>query len=262
MPEQDQPDVLIVDDEALARRGLRMMLRDELGWTRVRDAASGPEAIAAIREKRPDLVLLDIHLGTSNGFSVVEAFDARAMPPVIFVTAYDQYALQAFEAHAVDYLLKPIDPDRLRDAVERAMKLMARDDHAALRRAVDAATQMIADLRAHPAGASAGAERIAVRDGVRTVFLDPDEITHVEAAGNNVRIHSRDHTYTLRSTMDALEERLGGGFIRPRRAVLVRRAVIRACTPLGRGTYAIELDDGTRVTSSRYFRDAIVKLVR
>lgn len=262
MPDAGQLDVLVVDDEPLARRGMRVLLRDEVGLTRVREAASGAEAIASIRDRRPDLIFLDIHLGSSDGFSVIGAIGAHALPPIIFVTAYDRYALQAFEAHAVDYLLKPVDPDRLRDAVERAATLVRRDDHASLQRALDAAARMIADFRAASvADAGRSEAKVAVRDGKRTVFVLREDITWVQAAGNYINVHTRDETYTRRSTLDAFAAEVGVGFIRVRRSLLVRSAFVQSLSPLGRGTYAITLDDGTRLTSSRYFRDQIAPMV-
>jgi two-component system, LytTR family, response regulator len=256
-------DILVVDDEALARRGMRILLDETLDRPIVREASSGQEAVAAIRDRRPDMVFLDVHLGRMDGFGVIESFGRHTLPPVIFVTAHDRYAVRAFEAAAVDYLLKPVDPDRLRDAVARALRTTDRDDRVSLRRAMDSVLEALSTPGAAIAHSPATAGRIAVRSNGRTVFLDRAEIDWVESAGNYVRVHTRgvEEPLTHRSTLDAFADLLGEDFIRIRRSVLLRRAAVRMCEPVGDGSYTIVLDDRTVLTSSRYYRGDLAGLV-
>ena len=254
--------VLIVDDEPLARRGVRELVGELSGIGDVREAPNGTEAVRLIRERRPDLVFLDVQMPRIDGFAVIETIGARAMPPVIFVTAYDEHAVKAFEVHAVDYLVKPIDPDRFRDAVERARRVIAGEGLDALRATlaalVPAVRQAKATLDATAAdsmGAGARVDRrIPVRLRGRVVFVDPLEIDWVESLGNYVRLHGRGRSIRHRATMDEMEAVLGATFVRIRRSVLVRATAILYCEPLGKGSWVVVLHDQTRLTSSRYYR--------
>ena len=259
--------VLIVDDEPLARQGIRELVRALPEVSDIRDAPNGSEAIRLIREQRPDLVFLDVQMPRIDGFGVIEAIGVRNMPPVIFVTAYDEYAVKAFEVHAVDYLVKPIDPDRFRDAVDRARHVATGDALETLRAALAA---VIPAVRAVPMGATASAEsadnrtidrRIPVRTQGRIVFIDPREVDWVEALGNYVRLHARGRSLRHRATMDDMETLLGSGFVRIRRSVLVRATAILYCEPLGKGSWTVVLHDQTRLRSSRYYREQLGTLI-
>jgi two-component system LytT family response regulator len=259
--------VLIVDDEPLARQGIRELVRALPEVSDIREAPNGSEAIRLIREQRPDIVFLDVQMPRIDGFGVIEAIGARNMPPVIFVTAYDEYAVKAFEVHAVDYLVKPIDPDRFRDAIDRARHIVTGDALETLRAALAA---IIPVVRATPAGGeqASGAEasrttdrRIPVRTQGRIVFVDPREIDWVEALGNYVRLHARGRSLRHRATMDEMEALLGAGFVRIRRSVLVRATAILYCEPMGKGSWTVVLHDQTRLTSSRYYREQLGALI-
>jgi two-component system LytT family response regulator len=246
-------DVLIVDDEPLARRGIRDLLGTVPGSTTIREATSGGEGVRMIRERRPDLVLLDVQMPRMDGFGVIETIGVPEMPPVVFVTAYDEHALRAFDAHAVDYLLKPVDPERFRDAIDRARQAIDRDQAAGLRAALAAAT-------AHWHRARAAADppepqrRLAVRHDGRIVFVEPGDIEWVEAQGNYVALHLRDQVLRHRATMEEMEALLGHSFVRIRRSTLIRADAVRYCEPWGKGSFVFVLRDQTRLTSSRYFR--------
>ena len=240
--------VLIVDDEALARRGLRRALEGIPEVEIVGECANGVEAVSAIVEHSPDLVLLDVQMPGLSGFGVIDRVGADAMPPVIFVTAHDRHALKAFEVHALDYVLKPVDPKRLREAVLRAADGAARRTTALERLAGEA-----------PAGPPL--DRIVVRDGDRLLFVETAAIDWIEAAGNYTRLHAGAREHLIRGTLERLAGRLAGRFVRIRRSALINAAAITSLSPYGRGSYSIELRGGARLVSSRHFLAAIRSLL-
>lgn len=254
--------VLVVDDEPLARRGLRREVERLPGWSVVADCATRDEAIAGIATHRPDIVLLDVQLGRSTGFEVIESFGVDDMPPVVFVTAYDRHAVRAFEVHAVDYVLKPVDPERLREALGHAarQRRLAQGPALAerLQRVMDQRSAPVPDDRAGPP-----IERLAVRDGARVMFVAVDQVDWIEAWGNRVRVHASARTHVLRGTMANLQESLGSGrFIRIRRSALVNVRAIEAVEPFGKGTFLVTLRNGTRIVSSRYQLSTLRALLR
>jgi two-component system, LytTR family, response regulator len=237
--------VLVVEDEPPARRRLRSLLQQHADVTIVGEAAHGGEAVDLIQRERPDVVLLDVELPVANGFEVIDAVGASSMPDVIFVTAYDHYAIRAFEVHALDYLLKPVDHERLSIALERArMRLTPRRPGATLGRAMD-------DIRQLPA-----LRRIPVRHADRIVFVEISDIDYVLAEGNYVRVRARGATYLIRETLNAFEAKLRPhGFLRIQRGTLVQRDRIAELQPLFHGEYVVRLKDGTKLTSGRSYRD-------
>ena len=240
--------VLIVDDEPLARRGLRQELERFPGVQVVGESASGAEAVDAVVERRPDLVLLDVQMPGLTGFDVIERVGADVMPAVIFVTAYDKHALRAFEVHAVDYVLKPIDPDRFRDAMDRAWAVVSGARKGAARR-LDA---VVRDGR--PRGvAPASLTRLVVQENGKLFFVDTAAIQWIEAAGNYVRLHAGTRTHVLRGPLTRLAERLGDGFVRIRRSALVNVAAIATLERYGKASYTVTLKGGTALVSSRYY---------
>ena len=258
--------VLIVDDEPVARRGLRRQLAQLAGVTCVGECGGRDEAVAAIRERRPDLVLLDIQLGRGNGFEIVEAIGLDAMPLVVFVTAYDRHAVKAFEVHAIDYVLKPVDPERLRDAIERAASTLS------LQRAVSLADRLEGLLGAlqpttaasEPAAASAS-QRFVVRDAdQRLTLLEIEQIEWFESAGNYVRVHSRGQSYIMRTTMDRVAQRLAARqrFIRVRRSAIVNVRAVASLERYGKSSFVVHLRSGANVISSRFYQPAIRRLLR
>ena len=255
--------VLIVDDEPVARRGLRKQLGTLPGVTCVGECGGRDAAVAAIVERNPDLVLLDIQLGRSTAFDIIEEIGVDAMPLVVFVTAYDRHALKAFEVHALDYVLKPVEPERLREALDRAASMLT------LQRGVSLADRLegLLATRAVPAPATVAERppgRFVVRDGDRLVLLDAARIDWFESAGNYVQVHSTDRVYVMRTTMDRVAERLARSpeFLRVRRSAIVNVRAVATLERYGKSAYAVQLRSGTTIISSRFYQPALRRLVR
>ena len=247
---------IIVDDEALARERLRTMIENEPDIEIVAECSDGAQAVQTIRDQSPDLVFLDVQMPECNGFDVVAQLDPDHMPAVVFVTAHDQFALQAFEVHAVDYLLKPFDRERCRTALRRAMdRIRQKQTH----EWKDRLSALLTDLR--PA-AEEGADRIAVKSSGRVVLIRVPEIDWVEASDNYVNIHVGKASHLHRETMGNMEKQLPAKtFLRISRSVIVNVDRIQELQPLFHGEYAVLLRDGTRLTLSRSHRDKLDKLM-
>lgn len=236
---------LIVDDEPLARRGIRARLA-AAGVETIGECDGGRAAIDAIRELAPDLVFLDVQMPEVDGFAVLNAIGAERMPIVIFVTAFDSHALHAFESHALDYLLKPIDGARFVEALARARERLR--DRAAGARA-NALEAMLADVSRDIAPR---AERIAVRDRGRVAFLDPRDIEWVAADGDYVRIVVGERSYLMRETLSAMAELLRAPrFVRIHRSTIVNVEHIGELRPMPNRELIVVLRDGTKLRSSR-----------
>ena len=242
---------LIVDDEPLARQRLRRLLQDEPDVEIVGECADGGEAVAAIRADKPDLVFLDVQMPVLDGFGVLEAIGLEYLPAIVFVTAYDRYALRAFEYNALDYLLKPFDRDRFRKALERA--------RAHLGRAPDSeeAQQLLGAVDEFKSQGK-GLERLIIKSAGRVFFLRAEEIDWIEAAGNYVRLHVGKETHLLRDTMSSLEARLDPKrFLRIHRSTMVNIERIQEMQPLFHGDYVVILRDGTQLNLSRGYRQRL-----
>lgn len=243
--------VLVVDDEPLARERLTTLLTSEPDVELVGPARDGEEAITAIHDDSPDLVFLDVQMPQMNGFDVIEAVGSDKMPLVIFVTAYDQHALKAFQVRALDYLLKPFDRERFTDALQRARKQLEREETGDLGRRLLA---LVKDLRRD----QPRSDRLVVKSGGRLFFLRADEIDWVEAAGNYVRLHVGPASHLLRETMNAIEGRLDPEkFFRIHRSRIVNMERIQELQPWLNGEYAVLLRTGTRLTLSRGYREKL-----
>ena len=242
---------LIVDDEPLARERLANLLQPLEDIEIVGQCRDGEEAITSIVDLTPDLVFLDVQMPHMNGFDVIEAVGSERMPLVIFVTAYDQHALRAFQVRALDYLLKPFDRERFADALQRARKAIERNETGDLGRRLLA---LVKDLRKD----QPRAERLVVKSGGRLFFLRADEIDWVEAAGNYVRLHVGTTAHLLRETMNAIEGRLDPEkFFRIHRSRIVNMERIQEMQPWLNGEYAVVLRTGTRLTLSRGYREKL-----
>jgi two-component system, LytTR family, response regulator len=243
--------VLVVDDEPLARERLTTLLTAEPDIELVGPARDGEEAITAIHDDSPDLVFLDVQMPQMNGFDVIDAVGSDKMPLVIFVTAYDQHALKAFQVRALDYLLKPFDRERFSDALQRARKQLEREETGDLGRRLLA---LVKDLRRD----QPRSDRLVVKSGGRLFFLRADEIDWVEAAGNYVRLHVGPASHLLRETMNAIEGRLDPEkFFRIHRSRIVNMERIQELQPWLNGEYAVLLRTGTRLTLSRGYREKL-----
>lgn len=247
---------VIVDDEPIARRGLRTQLAAEKDFEIVAECRSGREAVAVIQQTAPDLVFLDVQMPELDGFEVIEAISAERMPAVIFVTAYDKYALRAFDVHAIDYLLKPFDVERFSRALQRARQQVERRSIQDLSQRLKG---LLDDLQTAPTRKYA--ERLVIKTSGRIFFLSTAEIDWIEAADNYVRIHSGRDEHLLRETMSSLEKRLDPDqFMRIHRSRIVNIRRVKELQPLFRGEYEVRLEDGTRLESGRGYRANLQQL--
>jgi two-component system, LytTR family, response regulator len=252
--------VLIADDEPLARLGIRQQLERHRDYRVMAEAGDGDEAARLIREFSPDVVFLDIAMPLLNGFDVVAAVGATNMPAFIFVTAYDQHALKAFEVNAVDYLLKPIDPQRFDEALRRSEERRRTEDAEGVGRRLE---QLMGILENRLAPESSAAhQRIAVREGGRVLLLDADQIDKIEAEGNYLNLSVNGKTHQVLESLQAFLARPGlGSFLRIHRSIAVNRTAVRTIETFGKGTYVLTLRDGTRVLSSYHYRENVAALV-
>jgi len=246
--------LLIVDDEPLIRSGLRSELSKFAEIEVVGECQDGHSAIAAISAHKPDLVLLDVQLGDCSGLDVVREIGAENMPMVIFVTAYDEYAVRAFELNAVDYLLKPFDEQRLRLSVDRARERWAAKSRGPV------SLQLQALLNA---ASASWPERFVVRDGERYEFVPVESLDWVESANNYVQLHCGAKTHLMLETLTGLEKKLDPRkFVRIHRGRIVNVSRIRAAHVMMNGVYELELHGGLRLATGRQFRDAVQSLMR
>ncbi|HEX2209372.1 MAG TPA: LytTR family DNA-binding domain-containing protein [Longimicrobium sp.] len=245
---------LIVDDEPPARAEVRRVLATQPDVEVVGECANGAQAIQRIREDPPDVVFLDIQMPEVTGFGVLQAVGAHAMPLVVFITAYEEHALRAFEAHALDYLLKPYDEARLLAALDRVRARLRGPE----RRDDDVRLQALeAFLRQAPRGSYP--EVFAIRAGERYQVVRVDDIRWIEAEGSYVRLHLDAGDRLMRQSISEMEQTLldPARFIRIHRGAIVNLSRIVAVEPLGRSEYSVVLDDGAQVTCSRGYRNQL-----
>jgi two-component system LytT family response regulator len=243
-----------VDDEPLARERIRTLLADSPDWAVAAECRDGLEAVAAIERERPDLVFLDIQMPELDGFEVLDAL-GPTVPAIIFVTAFDEFALRAFEVSAVDYLLKPIDPTRFQQALDRVRTRMSA-------KVQDASVQLeqlvqLWRTRQHLA------TRFVVRDGGTISFVKVEDVDWIDAAGNYVRLHVAGRAYLVRDTMKAVEARLDPAtFVRVHRSAIVNIDRVSALEPYFHGEYVVIMRDGARLTSSRSHSERLRALLK
>ena len=259
---------LIVDDEQLARRGLELRLARREDVEVVGFAANGREAIAAIQTLKPDVVFLDIQMPEMDGFSVVAALPTEQSPAVVFVTAYDRYAVQAFQANALDYVLKPIDEDRLDECLQRVRGLLEQ------RQAVEQRAGLLSLLceltgdspleieeaigTAESPGSQRYLQRLAVKEGRRVIRLDVKKIDWIDAAGDYMCVHADGRTHVLRGTMKRLEAVLNPlWFQRIHRSTIVNIHRVKELRPHMNGEYFLLLPDGVELKLSRNYKDKL-----
>jgi two-component system LytT family response regulator len=266
--------VLIVDDEEIGRRRIARLLSEEADVEIVGECADGQQAVAVIRQRAPDVLFLDVQMPGLDGFGVLRALEGERLPATIFVTAYEQYALKAFEVFALDYLLKPFDTDRFRAAFRRARELVERESSAERsERLVRLLERLSADQRqleelaatARTGGLRRGAylDRLMVKSGGRVFFIKVDEIDWIEAAGNYVRLHVGKDALLVRESMAAMEEKLDPAqFARMHRSTIVNLDRIKEMQPWFTGEYTVLLRDGTQLKLSRWYRDKLEERMR
>ena len=249
---------VIVDDEEPARELLRAFLSDWPEIVVTGEASDGPSALQLVRNSSPDLLFLDVQMPGMSGLDVIAKLDPRKMPLVVFVTAYDQYAIKAFELSACDYLLKPFDARRLGTSIQR---VIARRREAGVASSAEAIEELLRIAAVRPA------QRFAVKVDGRHVFVDPNDVEWVEAIGKECRIYllgagASGGPLTVRESMQSLEARLERGtFLRVHRSAIVNSRQIREVQPWFRGDYVIILKRGTRVVSGKTYRHVVRALL-
>lgn len=256
--------IVLADDERPAREGLRLRLDGREGFEVVGEAASGKAALAAVETHAPDLLFLDVRMPDLNGFEVLQRIPAARRPHVVFVTAYDRYAIRAFEMHALDYLLKPVAPKRLDEALERArtahtQRLAARTLEA-LARGMRAGDDLPgADAPARPAVGGPPLDRITVRDGARYRVVPIETVRWIEACGNYVTLHTGGRGLLHRATLQEMEKRLPPRrFARIHRGAIVNVSEVAEIHPLSHGDYTVVLKDGSQLRMTRKHRDSLL----
>jgi two-component system, LytTR family, response regulator len=250
---------IIADDEHLARKKLRLLLGSEPGVQVVAECEDGQQTIGAVRAHKPDLLLMDVRMPDVDGFEVLLQLTADEMPVVVFTTAYDQFAVRAFEAHAMDYLLKPFERERLHLAIERARAELLKSHNRDL-------TNRILDLLAtngEPKTNSKPPEdRMVIRAGGKVVFLDLAEVDWIEAAANYVKLNVGKESYLLREGIGRVSERLDPGrFVRIHRSVIVNVSKIKELQPCDSGEYIAVLRNGKELSCSRGYRAELQRLI-
>lgn len=246
---------IIVDDEYLAREGIRLLLESDPEIDVVGEAGNGPDAVEAIRRLEPDLAFLDIQMPGMNGFDVLAQLSPDSLPAAVFVTAYDQYALRAFEVHALDYLLKPYDDDRFFEALEKAKKQLRMVE-------VSALSERLLGLLESYEPPKKRINRLAIKSSGRVVFLDVEDIDWIEAADYYVQLHVGEKTYLHRQSMTSLEKQLDPeSFLRIHRSAIVHRDRIRELRHQGRRELVVVLDGGVELKVARSQRDKVQSIL-
>lgn len=262
---------IIVDDETLARRGLKIRLENIEDIEIIAECSNGREALSAVEEHNPDLLFLDIQMPGLDGFDVVRKLQGDDMPLVVFVTAFDQYAIEAFEVHAVDYVLKPIDDQRLETAIQRVREHLAQSESENQKKRL---MDLISNLTGHsPAkindmlesgevASETYPEKIAIKDRGETTLVPAKDIAWVEAAGDYMCIHANDQVHVLRSTMKELVKKLNPNeFQRVHRSTIVNiNQIEKVCSHIN-GEYFLILKGGARLKMSRSYRDKIKHII-
>jgi two-component system LytT family response regulator len=254
----EQLRIVIVDDEPPAARCIKQLLAPCENYVVVGECNDGACAIRTIAEEEPDIVLLDIHLPDMTGFDVIAEIGVSQMPLVIFATAFDHYAVRAFEAHAVDYLLKPVSGPRLFAALDRAAQRLResrRDDF-------EAHLRQVLDQMSSSGGGRDSSARIKVRGRDGVYFVPTEAIDRVEVSRNHLTIHAGRERHIMRDTMDNMERRLPHTrFLRVHRAAIVNLDRVRAIQPWFHGDYVVIMQDGTKVTTGRRYREKVRALL-
>ena len=264
---------LVVDDESLAREALLVMLDGDPEMEVIGECRNGKEAVTVIREQSPDVVFLDIQMPEMDGFQVVEEVGARQMPVTVFVTAYDKYALRAFEAHALDYLLKPFDHDRFNSTLQRAKTFVRQQKLGEISESLFA---MLQDMKLNTGESPTNADnrkperaaqkelidRVVIKSGGRIYFLKIEDIDWVEGAGDYLNLHSSNQTHLIRETMGNFQAKLDPRkFLRIHRSTIVNIERIKDIQPLFKGEYLITLTSGLRLKASRGYRPELQALL-
>lgn len=242
---------VIVDDEPNARKMIRTLLSKEKDFEVVAECKDGEKAIKAIETLRPDLVFLDVQMPGADGFDVLLSLNLEKLPVVVFVTAYDKYAVRAFKVHALDYLLKPFDDERFSDALDRVREEMKKNR-------VDDMHQRLKALISTVKSDRIASDRLLIKSAGRITFLPQDKIDWIEAAGNYLQIHVGKETHLVRGSVTSMEEKLlQDRFVRIHRSTIVNFDRVKEMTPSHRGEFEVVLVSGERLALSRRYREKV-----
>ena len=242
---------LIVDDEPLARMRIKSLLAHDQSVDVIGECSDGSKAVSSISELAPDLVFLDVQMPAMDGFEVIKTIGAEQMPTVIFVTAYDQYALKAFEVNAIDYLLKPFDRRRFQKTLERAKAMIRGLQNGNVNNQL---LSLLGDLRRE----QETPDRFVIRSGGRVVFLKVEEIDWMRTVGNYVRLQVGRDSHLMRETMSGMEAKLNPDrFMRVHRSTIVNLDRVKEVQPWAKGEYVVIMRDGTRLVMSRRYRERL-----
>jgi len=255
-PTVEKISILLVDDEDLARQRIRALLTKRTDFEIAGECATGTEAVKAIRAMKPDIVLLDVQMPELDGFDVISEVGAHNMPTVIFATAFDDYAIDAFEVGAVDYLLKPVDEERFNRTLDRAAKRFRESSDGSTATQISALLRKISSL-------STSTGRFAVKVHGKVLFLDPAEIYWIQARDDVARVHLAESAYDVREPLSHLEARLpANSFLRVHRSVIVNTSHVRAAEPFDQGDQMLILRNGKRITTGRSYRKVVQDFLR
>ncbi|MCI0694078.1 LytTR family DNA-binding domain-containing protein [candidate division KSB1 bacterium] len=242
---------LIADDEPLARKGVQAMLKGEADVAIIGESADGLQTVAAIQEKSPDLVFLDVQMPGLDGFGVIEQVGVENVPVVIFVTAYDLHALRAFQVHAIDYLLKPLNAERFHIALGRARALLQQQQFAEVNEKLTSLLNTLRANRAYP-------ERFIIKSLGSIEVVKVSDLDWIEAEGDYVRLHAQGKSHLLREKISALETQLDPAvFVRIHRSIIVRLDRIATLKPQNNGDHVVLLRDGRKLSLSRTYHDRV-----
>jgi two-component system LytT family response regulator len=243
--------VLVVDDEPLARILIIELLKDFPEFQLIGECSNGTEALKAVKENLPDLVFLDVQMPEMDGLTLLEKIQKEHLPEIIFVTAYDQFAIRAFDFHAVDYLLKPFSKERFEKALSRVKERLS--NHST----INLAHRQISSLLENYQNKSAPLKRLFIKDKGKIILLEPETIDWIEADDKYLRLHTASgKSYLLRQTLNALEAELDAqAFARIHRSTIVNLARVRELNPLFNGEYVLILVNGTKLTLSRNYKN-------
>jgi two-component system LytT family response regulator len=246
---------LIVDDELLARKFIRRMLKQDPDFEIAGESGNGKEAVEMIRAQKPDVVFLDVQMPEMDGFGVLEAVGLGQLPDIVFTTAYESYAIRAFELHALDYLLKPFDQQRFRDAIKYAKERVHSRQQEDGRLQIGALLERINSKQAY-------LDRLIIRADGRITFLNTREIDWIEADDKYVHLHTGTGARMVRQTLTAMEAQLDPvKFVRVHRSTMVNVDRIKELQPLFNGEYSVLMDDKTKLTLSRKYKDKLFQLL-
>jgi two-component system, LytTR family, response regulator len=250
---------VIVDDEDLARRGIRALAARAADVEVIAECSNAREAIEVIREQTPDLIFLDVQMPGKSGFEVIDAVGPSERPHFVFVTAFDEFAVRAFEVNALDYILKPVNEQRFEMALQRAREALASARDGSVGRRLE---QLAADLgRPIQAAAAYGPDRIPVKTGGRVMVIRIADIDWVKAEHDYVSLYVGSKSWLVRETMSSIEARFASsGFVRIHRSTLVNADRVRELRPLEKGEFKVILRDGVELKLSRNFRTALPRL--